>query len=253
MSSISHNREQHRQNEHAGFDNGGAHVFGANNGWLSGQHPNPSQDVHDGAIDSTAKKLDHSPTSHGADLGLPLASEPSALFAVIGGNASATGTNTEATGMVNNSVKDLGYATVASGFAVFEAVGTSSHGEPAAGADTFLSVVGADIVKEFKLDLDFHIGNKDIAVSELAYYAIDIDNWTPPNGPIVMDFQTHSTGQVGGHDEHLPSQVVPSGNLASVAAVADAQGLNSLASTLTHSLAVENHFSLVSGAAMVAA
>jgi hypothetical protein len=69
-----------------------------------------------------------------------------------------------------------------------------------------------------------------------------------------MDFKTHSTGaQAGGHDEYLPSHVTPSGNLASVVAVADAHGANSFASTLTHSLAVENHFSLVSGAAMVAA
>ena len=194
-----------------------------------------------------------SPTSHGATTGSPLASEPSALVTVIGGDAYATGTNTDATGAVNNSVKDLGYATVASGFAVFEASGSSSHGDAAAGADTFLSVAGADIVIEFELDFNFHIGNKDVAVSKLVYYAIDIDNWTPPNGPIVMDFQTHASGQFGGHNGYLPSHVAPSGNLASVAAIADAQGANSLASTLTHSLAVENHFSLVSGAAMVAA
>ena len=247
MKPILHDREQHQQNEHARLNGGGAHVYDANNGWLSGWYPNSSQDVHDGAIDSTTEGLNSSPTSHGADLGPPIVSEPSALVTVIGGDAYATGTNTDATGAVSNTVKDLGYATVASGLATFEASGTT------AAADTFLSVAGADIVVEFELDLNFHFGNKDMAVSKLAYFAIDIDNWTPPNGPIVMDFQTHSTGQVGGHDEHLPSQVVPSGNLASVAAVADAQGLNSLASTLTHSLAVENHFSLVSGAAMVAA
>src|SRR5262245_26022275 len=214
MSLIHHDRETHHQNEHTGFDDGGAHVFGANNGWLSGQNPNPPQDVHDGAIDSTAKGLDVSPTSHGADPGLPVASEPSALVTVIGGDAYATGTNTDVTGVVNNSVNDLGYATVASGYAVFEASGTSSHGrgDAAAGANTFLSVTGADIVVEFDYDKNFHIGNTNIAVSELAYYAIDIDNWTPRNGPIVMDFQTHSTGQAGGHNEYLPSPVVPSGN-----------------------------------------
>jgi hypothetical protein len=253
MKPILHDREQHQQNEHARLNGGGAHVDDANNGWLSGRYPISSQDVHDGAIDSTTKGLNSSPTSHGADLGPPLASEPSALVTVIGGDAYATGTNTDATGAVSNNVKDLGYATVASGLAVFEASGTSSHGEPAAGADTFLSVAGADMVIKVELDLNFHIGNQDVAVSKLAYYAIDLDNWTPPNGPLVMDFQAHTIGQFGGHDGHLPSQVVPSGNLASVSAVADAQGLNSLASTLTQSLAVENHFSLVSGAAMVAA
>ena len=247
MKPILHDREQHQQNEHARLNGGGAHVDDANNGWLSGRYPISSQDVHDGAIDSTTKGLNSSPTSHGADLGPPLASEPSALVTVIGGDAYATGTNTDATGAVSNTVKDLGYATVASGLATFEASGTT------AAADTFLSVAGADMVIKVELDLNFHIGNQDVAVSKLAYYAIDLDNWTPPNGPLVMDFQAHTIGQFGGHDGHLPSQVVPSGNLASVSAVADAQGLNSLASTLTQSLAVENHFSLVSGAAMVAA
>ena len=171
------------------------------------------QDAHDRVIGSTADRRNSSPTSHGATTGSPSASEPSALVTVIGGDAYATGTNTDATGAVNNSVKDLGYATVASGFAVFEASGTSSHGDAAAGADTFLSVAGADIVMEFELDLNFHIGNKDVAVSKLVYYAINIDNWTPPNGPIVMDFQTHASGQFGGHNGYLPSNVAPSGIL----------------------------------------
>ncbi|MGA7310090.1 MAG: hypothetical protein WBX05_14180 [Pseudolabrys sp.] len=259
MKSNHHDHEPQHDRKHAGFDHHSEHVFGAdslwsaNDGGLSGPHLDRPQDAHDRVIGSTADGLDSSPTSHGATTGSPLASEPSALVTVIGGDAYATGTNTDATGAVNNSVKDLGYATVASGFAVFEASGSSSHGDAAAGADTFLSVAGADIVIEFELDFNFHIGNKDVAVSKLVYYAIDIDNWTPPNGPIVMDFQTHASGQFGGHNGYLPSHVAPSGNLASVAAIADAQGANSLASTLTHSLAVENHFSLVSGAAMVAA
>jgi len=212
------------------------------------------QNVHHRAFDSAVKGFNSSATNHDTDPGSSLPSEPSALVTVIGGNAFATGAHADATGAVSNNVDDLGNATVASGFAVFEATGTSSHGQPAASADTFLSVAGADIVIEFEYDKNFHIGNTDVAVSELAYYAIDIDNWTPRNGPIVMDFKTHSTGaQAGGHDEYLPSHVTPSGNLASVVAVADAHGANSFASTLTHSLAVENHFSLVSGAAMVAA
>jgi len=253
MRSIRHDRDPHHQNEHTRFGDHDAHVYEASNDWPSGQSHDPPQDGHGGTINSVTHGLNSSPTSHAADPGSATASAPSALVSVIGGDAYATGTNTDATGTVSNNVKDLGYATVASGVAVFEASGTSSHGQPTAGADTFLSVAGADIVMEYEFDFNFHIGNKDVAVSELVYYAIDIKNWTPPNGPLVMDFQTHATGQFGGHDGYLPSHAVPSGNLASVAAVADAQGANSLASTLTHSLAVENHFSLVSGAAMVAA
>jgi hypothetical protein len=256
MRPIHHDREQHQKNEHTGPKNehtgikgSGMDAFSANNGWLSDEHSNAPQSVRGGTIDSTAEGLNASPTSAGP----PVASEPSALVTVIGGDAYATGTNTVVTGAVSNDVKDLGYATVASGVAEFEASGTSSHGEPAAGADTFLSVAGADMVMKVELDLNFHIGNQDVAVSKLAYYAIDIDNWAPPNGPIVVDFQAHAISQFGEPHGYLPSHVAPSGNLATVTASADAQGLNSLASTLTQSLAVENHFSLVSGAAMVAA
>jgi len=253
MRSIRRDRDPHHQDEHTKFGDHGAHLFDVSNDWPSGQYHDPHQDGRGGTMDSVTHGLNSSPTSYASDPGSATASAPSALASVIGGDAYATGTNTDATGTVSNNVKDLGYATVASGVAVFEASATSSHGAPTAGADTFLSVTGADIVMEYEFDFNFHIGNKDVAVSELVYYAIDIKNWTPPDGPLVMDFQTHAAGQFGAHDGYLPSHVAPSGNLASVAAVADAQGPNSLASTLTHSLAVENHFSLVSGAAMVAA
>ena len=224
MKPILHDREQHQQNEHARLNGGGAHVDDANNGWLSGRYPNSSQDVHDGAIDSTTEGLNSSPTSHGADLGPPLVSEPSALVTVIGGDAYATGTNTDATGAVSNTRQGfrVRYGGIRPCSRLRRPVPPRMGSERL--ADTFLSVAGADIVIKFELDLNFHFGNQDVAVSKLAYFAIDIDNWTPPNGPLVMDFQTHAIGQFGVHDGHLPSQVAPSGNLASVSAIADAQG-----------------------------
>ncbi|HZP68713.1 MAG TPA: hypothetical protein VFB29_02105 [Pseudolabrys sp.] len=179
----------------------------------------------------------------------------SALLTVIGGDAYAAGLSTDASGTVNNTVNDFGNVTVASGYAVFEATATSPAGDAAAGADTFVSVAGADIVMVFEFDMSFKVGNTVVAVSETSYLAIDIENWSRPNGPLVMDFQGHAAlGHHGPEGPHLiPGPSFPSGNLAQVAAVADAHGPNTLASTLTQALTIENHFSYVNGMAIAAA
>jgi hypothetical protein len=179
--------------------------------------------------------------------------EPSALVTAIGGDAYATGTSTDANGFVNNTIKDMGNITIASGEAVFEATGTSpTPGGASAGADTFLAVAGADIVVEFTFDRTVTLGNTVVAVSATRYWAIDIENWEPPNGPLVIDFQAHSANQIERGSAHLPDLALPSVNVATVAAFADAHGTDTLASTLA--LAVtENQFSLVSGLSIVAA
>ena len=79
--------------------------------------------------------------------------QPSALVTAIGGDAYATGTLTDANGVVSNTIKDLGNVTIASGYATFEASGTSATpGGASAHADTFLAVTGADFVVEFTFD-----------------------------------------------------------------------------------------------------
>jgi hypothetical protein len=174
---------------------------------------------------------------------VPETAAPSALVTAIGGDAYAAGTNTDAHGVVNNTIKDMGNVTVAKGYATFEATGTSS-----ADADTYLAVTGADIVVARHVEF----GNTGSAWSGTRYVAIDIENWAPPNGPLVIDH--HSAHQV----ESLPGHAPPSGNLATVVASADAysadaHGANTATAALTDSLAVENQFSLVSGLAIVAA
>jgi hypothetical protein len=200
-------------------------------------------DYHDGQVFGT------SPTP-------PVASattEPSALVTAIGGDAFATGTSTDANGIVSNSINDLGNVTIASGYAVFEATGTSpTPGGASADADTFVAVAGADIVVEFSFDRTVTLGNTVVAVSATRYLAIDIENWGSRNGPLVMDFQAHSANQIERSSAHLPDFALPSSNHAAVDVSADAHGANTLASTLA--LAVtENQFSLVSGLSIVAA
>ncbi len=182
------------------------------------------------------------------------AQDTSALLAVIGGDAYAAGLSTDTSGTVVNNVKDLGNVTVASGYAIFEATATSPGDDAAAGADTFVSVTGADIVLTFDFDIGFKIGNTVVAASETSYLAIDIENWSSPNGPLVLDFQAHAApGHHGQGGAHLPELFQSLGNLAHVTAVADAQGPNTLTSTLTQALTIENHFSYVSGMAIAAA
>ena len=149
---------------------------------------------------------------------------------------------------MSNTIKDMGNVTVAKGYAIFEATGTSST-QDGARADTYLAVTGADIVVEFTFDHTVKLGNTVVAVSATRYIAIDIENWAPPNGPLVVD----SANQVERYSAHLPDYAPPSENLATVAAFADAHGANTATATLAHSLAVENQFSLVSGLAIVAA
>ena len=183
---------------------------------------------------------------------MPIVSQthaPSTLVTAIGGNAYATGTNTDAHGFVQNTIADMGNVTIARGEATFEATGTPSAGDgPAADANTYLGVTGADIVVAFHVDF----GNAASAYSTTRYVAIDVENWTPRNGPIVIN---HSSA----HEvESLPIHNPAPGNVAAVVASADAHsadayGANTATAALTNSLAVENHFSLVSGLAIVAA
>jgi hypothetical protein len=204
------------------------------------------------ASNASPTSYHESPTAPGGS-GTSPAQDSSALLTVIGGDAYAAGMNTDASGTVNNTVKDLGNITVASGYAIFEATASSPAGDAAAGANTFVSVAGADFVLTFDFDVSFKVGNTVVAASETAYLAIDVENWSSPNGPLVMDFQAHASGHGGQNDAHLPGLFLPSGNFAQVAAVANALGPDTATSTLTQALTIENHFSYVNGMAIAAA
>lgn len=236
------------------------HMFGASSfwtmtSWLWKPPIDQPQDLR-GPMDMIGQSPEHNPNQDVVSAPPKVSETPeaSALVTAIGGDAYATGTNTDASGVVSNTIKDMGNVTVAKGYAIFEATGTSSTQDGVrADADTYLAVTGADIVVEFTFDHTVKLGNTIVAVSATRYIAIDIENWAPPNGPLVMDFHPHSANHVERYSAHLPDYAPPSGNLATVAAFADAHGANTATATLAHSLAVENQFSLVSGLAIVAA
>jgi hypothetical protein len=199
-------------------------------------------------------------TTHNACPGTPVEPQHDGLTAALGGEALAAGTSTCALGTISNNIADMGNYTIAFGDAIFSAAAHSSdHGGTMAAADTFLSVSGADFLFEFTSDKTGGGGKNAWATSETQYLAIDIHNWNPPEGPVVFD--SHKPLGIGSdwhepnapHSPHILSNDLPIGNVANVLAMADAQGLNTLASTLTQALTIENHFSLVSGLSMVAA
>ena len=175
------------------------------------------------------------------------------LIAEVGGHAFAAGTETVVSGSIVNTIEDMGSYTIAFGDATFGAAAHSpGHGGALAGADTFLSVAGADIVIEFTHDKSVANGCNPWAQSETQYLAIDIHGWTPSQGTIALDAHKPLTITSELAAAHIPSSAI-TGNIANVIAMADALGTDTFASTITHALTVENHFSMVSGAAIVAA
>ena len=161
--------------------------------------------------------------------------------AVAAGDASAV------TGFVENFAADEGAYSIAMGEAIFQASAHSSEpGGALAAAGTFLDVSGADFIFEREIEHATQGLHDAVARAQLDYIAIDIDGWVPRQGPIVID-----TAQP--FDQHQPLGPDPlHGNFAQMFAIAEAHGADSLATTLTHTLTVENHFSLVNGMGIVA-
>ena len=199
------------------------------------------------------------PTNH---LGIPytgdsngLGGGDSALLLTVGGSAIATGDNTLATGTIHSDVKDLGRVTEAVGYASFTAAADSPSGASGAvAADTFADVTGADFAFVITRQSGPTAGSGTIlSTSQTKVIAIDIAGWTPPGGPIEVDFTIQSGPQRSPGLAH-GDQVTLLGHLATVTADASAPGGDALATTntfaLTDALDPHNAFSFVSGLAI---
>jgi hypothetical protein len=211
-------------------------------------------------VERPSGTVDSDHTTHNACAETPAEPPHDGLTAALGGEALAAGTSTCALGTISNNIADMGNYTIAFGDAIFSAAAHSSDpGGTMAAADTFLSVAGADFLFEFTSDKSGGGGKNAWATSETQYIAIDIHDWNPTGGPVVFDshkplgIAPDSHEPYAPHSPHILSNELPIGNVANVFATADAQGLNTIASTLTQALTIENHFSLVSGLSMVAA
>jgi hypothetical protein len=222
-------------------------------------HPKATEPLHPNAFErGQYDKTDIFSSKHGSSFGSHVAAEQQPnLSATIGGEAFAAGNTTSSTGVVTNNIEHLGGYTIAFGEAIFTATGLSfGHDGASAAADTFVDVTGADFVLE--ININEHGGGGAFAWAESVteYIAVDIPDWPLGAAPIVelLNSQDRHHGFTVGNEEHHPQgNHGDFGNFADVLTLANSQGANGSVFTLSQTLAIENHFSLVSGLATVVA
>jgi hypothetical protein len=170
------------------------------------------------------------------------------LIAVLGGAAMATGDVSHSTGIVEAVAWDGGFYSVTMGEAVFEASAWSAEpGGAVAVADVFLAIAGADFIFQHEIKLSASDPNLAWAYSEIDYFAIDFDAWSPRHGPIVVELDASLE-----LEPYLVETPLVGFAGALVAATAEAHGAHTLSATFTEALAVENQFSLVQAMGLVA-
>jgi hypothetical protein len=170
------------------------------------------------------------------------------LIALLGGAAISTGDVSASTGLVETMAWDKGVYSIAMGEAVFEASAWSAEpGDAVAVADVFLEIAGADFIFQREIKLSASGCNQAWAYSEIDYFAIDFDVWSPRHGPIVVEFD--ASLELEPYRVETPL-VGLAGALA--AAAAQAYGAQTLSATFIEALAVENQFSLVQAMGLVA-
>jgi len=166
------------------------------------------------------------------------------LVTTIGGSATATGTSTIATGSVDTSAHDNGHASIARGDASFEAASTGTT--PSADVATFFDVSGADVVVMRESGGSTQQASAASAGSALQFVAI-ANGSQNPHGPVIIDVQLpyHDHGQSF-------AASVSDGNYAAVSATADAHGSQTTAVSFATASTVENQYSFVQAASLVA-
>ena len=157
-------------------------------------------------------------------------SDQGAVAAFIGGEGSATGADTLATGEATLEIVDYGPVTVVWGAASVLSAAVSPDGEEATVySDTYGGVVGADLVFTFSADVSSggsdRDGTPETAASTTHLFAVDIADFSFPGGPRVFEFDLN---------RRTDGFVVPAGgNRSAASARVDAEG----ASTYTLALA----------------
>jgi hypothetical protein len=165
----------------------------------------------------------------------------------LGGEANAIGDDTHAAGSVSSKVVDTGKVTIASGSATFSASAQSSpDGTAYAAAYSYADVDGADIVltrtrgatHTSQIDSQTYTAE----TSQTRVFAIDIEGFDLPRGPIVLG----GTMWHGGSNRPQPIQ----GNVAGLTVEAEAHGDNTSVVVDATVLTVEDQFSGVSATAV---
>lgn len=172
-----------------------------------------------------------------------VASQPSSspLSVVLGGDATAVGTDTYASGNVISTTTGTGGATIVNGTATFTATAQSPQGETAyASATSFADVDGADFVFTFTKNSSASGDGYWTETSTTRVIAIDCPAFDLPGGPMVINSSVDLPPLA------LASHSSISGNLATLDVIAEAYGNNTYVATDASVLTVEDQLSAVS-------
>lgn len=148
-------------------------------------------------------------------------SDQDGIAATIGGEGSATGDDTLATGYAALELVDYGPVTVVWGSATVYSAAASPDGvETAAYADTYGSVAGADFVFTFSADVagggSGPGGTTETAASATHIFALDVEDFDLPGGTRMIELDLD--GRVRGFF------VPDAGNRSVASASVDAEG-----------------------------
>ncbi|KLK93417.1 hypothetical protein AA309_08795 [Microvirga vignae] len=197
---------------------------------------------------SSASSLADGPTGDAAKQPAPT---PNALSTdtnskmqtMIGGEATAVGESTSASGEVTTRTFDKGAVKISFGSAEFTAAAKTTGGDPTyAAADSYASASGADIFLT-RTKVSSYNGQEALQTysgetSRTVYLAIDIEKVDLPRGPITVD----KTIEKGDPPTALPSD----GNLAILDVDAKAEAEHTYIGTDASALSMEDSLSTVS-------
>lgn len=174
-------------------------------------------------------------------------SDPVTLL--VGGEASAVGENTLATGSMTADMYDAGSMTVVSGSASFDAMATgddlafatASGYAIASGLDSFISIGGTTEIMHQGPD-----GTSAYATSNTAVYGLDLDSGG--SGPVSEPLQPPDDTELLLSDYDAPdSSMALDGNVAIMDVSANVPGDNTVLDVVVSVLTVEDTLSTVSG------
>jgi hypothetical protein len=164
------------------------------------------------------------------------------LAVLVGGVAAAAGEVALATGVIETVLQDRPSLSIAWGGAAFEAQGYGQQpSEAFAAADTWLEILGADLVMRWSAAESGYDAGNAWAYSEIDYLAIDIARWSPAE-PIVIELD---------HGAARPAPLLDAGvgSYAAVVAGVEAQGADTLSLTSTYAF-TESQWSFVQALAL---
>lgn len=176
--------------------------------------------------------------------------DTSGVTCVFGGEATAIGDNSKATGLMKGTIADVGLVTYAVGTCTFTAAANATgDGSAVAFTDSFAQVDGADFVLIINLDFSTPLeagSDYSFSTSTTSFIAIDLEFWDSARGPIYIEYDRTLCRYVANGD-------LDEGELAMLDAVLESMGEETFVQLDATVLTVEDTMSTVTAVATLAA